>query len=149
MTDNPSDAIWPLPKFFFQVKMAGQTMSFQEVSGLDVESQAIEYRSGNSKMFSSVKMPGLQKSANVTLKKGVFANDNTIWDWFKQIKMNTIKRETVTIELLDQTGAPTMVWTLQNAWPVKITGTDLKADGNEVAVDSIELVFETLTIENG
>lgn len=62
--------------------------------------------------------------------------------------MNTIKRVPVTISLLDEAGAPTMVWTLANAWPTKITGTDLKADGNEVAIESIEIAHEGITIDN-
>jgi len=54
----------------------------------------------------------------------------------------------VTISLLDEAGAATMVWTLTNAWPAKITGTDLKSDGNEVAIESIEIAHEGLTIAN-
>ncbi len=63
--------------------------------------------------------------------------------------MNTVKRETVTIQLLDETGSPTMTWTLANAWPTKITGTDMKSDGNEVAVEMLELAHEGFTIRNG
>ncbi len=143
-----SKTIWPLPKFHFQVKWDSNVMSFQEVSGLDIEAQTIEYRSGDSKEFSTVKMPGIKKTGNVTMKKGVFKSDNKFWDWFNQIKMNTVKRVPVTISLLDEAGSATMVWTLANAWPTKITGTDLKADGNEVAVESIEIAHEGLTIAN-
>lgn len=143
-----STSVWPMPKFYFQVKWDSQVMSFQEVSGLDIEAQAIEYRHGDSPEFSTIKMPGIKKFGNVTMKKGVFKSDNKFWDWFKQIKMNTIKRVPVTISLLDEAGAPTMVWTLANAWPTKITGTDLKADGNEVAVETIEVVHEGITIDN-
>jgi phage tail-like protein len=60
--------------------------------------------------------------------------------------MNTIKRRTVVISLLDQTAAPKMTWTLNNAWPTKITGTDLKSEGNEVAVETLEVAFETLVV---
>lgn len=143
-----STNVWPMPKFRFQVKWDSNIMSFEEVSGLDVEAQQIEYRAGDSPVFSTVKMPGLKKYGNVTMKKGVFKGDNKFWDWFNQIKMNTIKRVPVTISLLDEEGKPTMVWTLTNAWPAKITGTDLKAQGNEVAVESIEVAHEGLTIAN-
>jgi phage tail-like protein len=142
--ENP----WPLPKFSFAVTVDGKEMAFQEVSGLDVEAQVIEYRAGNSAGYSTLKMPGIQKSSNVTLKKGVFAKDNAFWDWFAENKLNTIKRKPVVIQLLDQDKKPTMVWTLANAWPTKITSTDLKADGNEVAVETIELAHEGLTIGN-
>jgi phage tail-like protein len=148
MAGETQDTVWPLPKFSFSVSIDGAVTSFQEVSGLDIEAQVIEYRAGDSKGFSTIKMPGIQKSGNVTLKKGVFAKDNAFWTWFKQNTMNTIKRVTVVISLLDQTGAPTMVWTLANAWPTKITGTDLKSDGNEVAVETIEVAHEGLTIAN-
>ncbi len=139
---------WPIPKFSFEVKWDSNVMSFQEVSGLDIEAQPIEYRSGDSKNFSIIKMPGLKKFSDVTMKKGVFKSDNKFWDWFNQIKMNTIKRVPVTISLLDEAGKPTMVWKLTNAWPNKITGTDLKSTGNEVAVETIVISHEGLTIEN-
>jgi len=141
--------VWPLPKFYFEVKWDKNVMSFQEVSGLDVQSEEIKYRHGDNKVFSPIKMPGLVKVGNVTMKKGIFKADNKFWAWFNQIKMNTIKRVPVTISLLDEAGKPTMVWTLANAWPTKITGTDLKSEGNEVAVESIEIVHEGLTIANG
>jgi phage tail-like protein len=144
-----STAVWPLLKFYFQVKWDSQVMSFQEVSGLDVQSEEIKYRHGDSPEFAVIKMPGMKKVGNVTMKKGVFKSDNKFWDWFNQIKMNTVKRVPVTISLLDETGAPTMVWTLANAWPTKITGTDLKAEGNEAAIETIEIVHEGLTIANG
>lgn len=142
-----SETVWPLPKFFFQVKWGDQEMSFQEISGLDMEAQPIEYRHGDSKEFSVIKMPGIKKTGNVTMKKGIFKSDNKFWDWFNEIKMNTIKRLPVTISLLDEQGAPTMVWSLTNAFPSKVTGTDLKSDGNEVAIETIEIVHEGLSIE--
>lgn len=152
MADDGSqqDAIWPLPKFRFAVDLGGnlKNIAFQEVSGLDAETQIIEYRHGNDPKFSTVKMPGIAKYGNVTLKRGVFVNDNAFWNWHSKITMNTIKRRTVTIRLLDEAGKTTMSWTLTNAWPTKITSTDLKSDGNEVAIDTIELAHEKLTISN-
>lgn len=151
MADDGSEqstTVWPISKFYFQVKWDSDVMSFQEISGLDIEAQPIEYRHGDSPEFSTITMPGIKKFGNVTMKKGVFKSDNKFWDWFNQIKMNTIKRVPVTISLLDETGAPTMVWTLANAWPTKITGTDMKADANEVAIETIEIAHEGITIAN-
>ncbi len=148
MAGEAQDKVWPLPKFYFKVKIADQEVSFQEVSGLDIEAQVIEYRHGNSPEFSTIKMPGIKKSSNVTLKKGVFKSDNAFWNWFNQIKMNTIERKAVIISLLDEAGNDTMVWTLKNAWPTKITATDLKSDGNEVAVETLEIAHEGITIAN-
>lgn len=149
MAGDKQDNVWPLPKFYFQVKIGDKEIPFQEVSGLDIEAQIIEYRHGNSKEFSTIKMPGIKKTGNVTLKKGIFVKDNGFWDWFNKIKMNTIERQTIVINLLDEAGKPTMIWTLTNAWPTKITGTDMKSDGNEIAVETIEVAHEGLTIANG
>ena len=153
MSDDGSaeNAIWPMPKFRFEVDLGGglNNVAFQEVSGMDVENQIIEYRKSNSPLFSTEKMPGIAKYGNITMKRGVFVNDNTFWDWHAQISMNTIKRCTVLIKLLDEQGKVTMQWELKNAWPTKITSTDLKSDGNEVAVDTIEIAHEQLTITNG
>jgi phage tail-like protein len=142
---------WPLPKFRFEVDLGTELkgVAFQEVSGMDVENQIIEYRKSNSTLFSTEKMPGIVKYGNVTMKRGVFVNDNSFWAWHQEIKMNVIKRRTVLIKLLDEAGKVTMQWQLDNAWPTKITSTDLKSDGNEVAVDTIEIAHEQLTITNG
>lgn len=141
-----STTVWPLPKFRFEVRWGAELMSFREVSGLDVEAQPIEYRHGDSPAFSVIKMPGSNRFGDVTLKKGIFKSSRKVWDWFNDIKTNTIKRTPVTIVLLDESGMATMTWTLANAWPAKITGIDLKAEGNEVAVETIVIAHEGLTV---
>ena len=141
-----SVATWPLVKFSFQVKWDDAELIFQEVTGLSLETQVIEYRGGSSKVYSTVKMPGIQKFGNVTLKKGMFLGDKALRDKYNIITMNTYKRSTITISLLDEKNEVSMSWTLANAFPVKITVTDIKSDGNEVAVESIELAYEKLTI---
>lgn len=148
--ETQDQSVWPLPKFYFSVDIGDQqNLTFQEVSGLDAETQVIEYRAGDNKRFSTVAMPGIRKFGNVTLKKGVFVRDDKFWDWYSQIEMNTIKRVPVVIRLLDEKGNASMVWTLQNAWPTKITSADLKADWNEVAVETLEIAHEGMTIKTG
>jgi phage tail-like protein len=146
--DIGQNSTWPLPKFYFSVRFGDddKEAKFQEVSGLDSEDKPIEYRHGNSPVFYPIKMPGLGKVGNVTMRKGIFVGDVKFWAWYNEIKMNTIKRRTVAISLLDETGTPTMVWTLNNAFPTKVTGTDLKAEGNEVAIESVEIAYETITV---
>jgi len=147
MAGEVQDDVWPLPKFYFSVQLGDdQSASFQEVSGLESETRPIEYRHGNSPVFYPIKMPGLGRVGNVTLRKGIFVNDAKLWNWYSEIKMNTIKRRTVVISLLDETGNPKMVWTLLNAFPVKISGPDLKSTGNEVAVEALEIAFETMSV---
>lgn len=151
MTGEAQDGGWPMPKFYFRVRFGSQEniASFQEVSGLDVEEQPIEYRHGNSPIFTTLNMPGNTKTGNVTLKKGIFVNDTNFWNWYDTLRVNIIHRENVVIELLDESGNPTMSWTLNNAWPTKITGVDLQSNKTEVTVETLELTHEGLTIKNG
>ena len=148
---NQQANIWPMPKFRFEVDFGTelQGVSFQEVSGMDQETQDIAYRAGNSKLFSTIRMPGIARYGNITMKRGVFVNDNSFWKWLDRIKMNTVKRTTVLIKLLDEGGNVTMQWQLNNAWPTKITGTDLKSDESEVAIDTLEITYEKLVVSNG
>jgi phage tail-like protein len=147
--ENKKATSWPVPKFRFSVDWGSvqSDIAFQEVSGLDAETQIIEYRD-TSKQLATVKMPGMARYGNVTLKRGIFTNDNLFWNWYSQIRMNVIKRQTVVIKLLDDGGNTVVKWTLNNAWPTKITSTDLKSDGNKVAVDTIEITHEGVTIAN-
>ena len=104
---------WLLPSFYFKVELGSPGESALKIS-IRIWLQVIEYRHGGA-VFSNIKMPGLKKTSNVSLKKGVFKADNKLFDWFNKIKMNTIQREDVTISLLDEAGSPTMVWKLSNA----------------------------------
>jgi phage tail-like protein len=140
---------WPL-QFRFSVDIEGvaANLAFLEVTGLDTEAQIIDYRPGNSKAFPTARLPGIVKSGNVTLKKGVCPNDEKMWEWFEQTNLNPIARRAITIRLLDEDANPTMVWTLTNAWPVRFTGTDLKSDSKEVGVESIEIAHQGVAIAN-
>ncbi len=140
-------ANYPLPKFHFQVEWGGTKIGFTEASGLDAETEVIEYRDGASKEYHKIKMPGLQKFSNITLKKGTFKGDSDFGTWYNTISLNTVERRDVTISLLNENHEPVVVWKIKQAWPIKIQNTDLKADGNEVAIESMELVHEGLTTE--
>jgi phage tail-like protein len=144
--NQQSKSTWPLVKFVFRVKIGDTEILFQEVTGLNAETQIIEYRAGNSKVFSTVKMPGLRKYGNVTLKKGIFKDDKALWDMHNLVVMNTFERKKVTISLLDESNQEAMSWELANAFPVKMTVTDIKSEGNEAAVETMELAHEGLSI---
>ena len=139
---------WPLPSFYFKVSVTDVgDISCSEVSGLETEYDMIEYRAGDSPVFTKQKMPGLRKASDVTLKKGIFKDDKAMWDWINSIKLNTIKRATVTISLLDESGKPVKTWELTNAWPKKITVEGFKADGNMAAIETLILAHEGVTVK--
>jgi phage tail-like protein len=137
--------VWPSLKFYFRADFGGGlTASFQEVSGLETEAAPIEYRHGNSPVFAPIKLPGLGKVGDVTLRKGIFVNDTKFWTWYDEIKLNTIGKRTMTVSLLDEAGAVKLLWTLTNARPTKLVTTDLKDDSSEVAVEAIEILCDTV-----
>ena len=140
---------YPLPVFHFRVDWGGTQLAFSEVTGLNAEVQPIEYRDGLSPEFSSIKMPGLKKYGNLTLKRGVMDADNEFFDWLKTIQLNKAERRDVVISLLNEDHDPVMTWKVVNAWPTKLTSPDLKASGNEAAIETIELAHEGVEIENG
>ncbi|WP_336732840.1 phage tail protein, partial [Chryseobacterium sp. VD8] len=138
----------PLVKFSFEVDWGGTNIGFQEVSGLSIERDIIEYRQGASPDFSKIKMPGMAKFGNITLKRGTFKGDNDYFEWLQTVQMNTVERRSITISLLDENGAPAVTWKVKNAFPLKLQSTDLKAEGNEVAIETLEIAHEGLTIEH-
>ena len=141
-------AQYPLPVFHFTVQWGGTRVGFSEVTGLTQEKQVIEYRDGSFPEYSSIKEPGLAKYANVTLKRGVVKGDNEFASWLSTVKLNTVERRDLSISLLNEEHAPVMTWKVHNAWPCKVEGPQLKASGNEVAIETIELAHEGLEVQN-
>lgn len=147
--DTAQGAPWPIPTFRFLVTIDGVAIPFQEVSGLDTEYDAVEYRNANNPKFAAVKMPGLKKTSDITLKKGVCKDDKVLLDYFASVKMNTADRKTITIALVDEAGNLLFVWTLHNAYPKKVTGASMNAKSSEVAIEEIVLAHEGLTMAKG
>ena len=92
-------------------------------------------------------MPGLQKFEKITLKRGTFEGDLEFFKWWEK-SLNTVERRDITISLLNDNHEPVLCWNIQKAWPTKVVSGDLKADANEVLIESIELVHEGLKIIN-
>lgn len=139
----------PLPSFHFSVEWGGKRISFSEVSGLNIEVQTISYREGADKEYTIRKMPGLVKYSNITLKRGIMQGDNDFFEWLNTITMNKVERRDLVISLLNEEHEPVVVWKAKDAFPVKIEGPELKAEANEVAIESMEIAHEGLTIQNG
>ncbi|MBK7936678.1 MAG: phage tail protein [Lewinellaceae bacterium] len=140
-------AEYPLPKFHFQVDWGGAKISFMEVSGLDFQVEVIEYRHSDSKDFSKIKMPGMRKYSNITLKRGKFEQDFDFNNWLDEIANERVNnRRDLVIRLLNERHEPVAVWKATRCFPVKVTAPDLKSDANEVAVESLEIAHEGLSL---
>ena len=159
---NEAGLAYPLTKMNFLVTVDGVsgTAAFTEVSGIEASVDVIEFRQGNAHSLAPVKIPGLVKHGNVTLKFG-YTLDSAFKTWIQEC-VSEVRREMprsrVQIEMIDiNGGAPqslvesvsgTRVWVLTNAWVTKYTAPDLNASASEVAIESVEIAYEELIIPN-
>ncbi len=137
----------PYRTFNFQLEIDGIPLgAFSEVSGLTAEGDAVDYREGTDVQQNVRKLPGLRKFTNITLKRG-YTQDKSLWRWYGNIMNGQQDRRDVTIVLLNESRQPVLRWHAESAWVNKIEGPSFKAAGNEIAMESVELVHEGLTIE--
>ena len=137
---------YPLPRFHYQVDWGGAKLNFTEVTGLDQQVEVIEYRHSDSKDFSKIKMPGMRKFSNITLKRGKFEGDFDYNAWIDEISNErATARRDVVIRLMNEKHEPVAVWKAINCFPVKVQAPDLKSDANEVAIETIEIAHEGLS----
>ena len=146
---------YPVPNFHFQVEWGGTKIGFTEVSGLNFETQVIEYRHGASPEYFPRKQPGQQKWGNITLKRGTFNSDNEFYNWWRETiffqegeSTGSMFRRDITLSILNENHEPIIVWKVKNAWPTKLQTTDLVATSEGIAIETIELVHEGLVVQN-
>ncbi len=140
----------PFPNFRFGLELNDvQVAGFSECTGLNVEAKVFEYREGG-RNETTLKFPDTATYGNVTLKRGI-TRATELLDWQLDVVNGTFATNprgddvSVAIVLLEDTGAdPPVVrrWTLVRALPVKWVGPDLKATGNEVAIEVLEIAHE-------
>lgn len=167
---NSSQLDYPLTKMNFVVTVSGLdcTAAFNEISGMEATVETIEFRQGNAGSFSTVKVPGLVKHGNVTLKFG-YTKDNTFRDWAKNCtwdrRPGAMPRHDVIIELVDTNagmassnilkssaesagaeGEKVSMYVLRDAWVCKYQASDFNAQRGEIAIDTVEIAYERLEI---
>ena len=143
-TDQRND---PYRAFNFVIEIDGVARgAFSEVGGLTAEGDSTDYREGTDVQPNVRKLVGLRKYTNITLKRGYTA-DKVLWQWYTNIFNGMPDRRNVTIVLMNERREAVLRWNAENAWINKIEGPALKASGNDVAMESVELVHEGLTLE--
>ena len=140
-------ATHPLPNLHFQVEWGGTRFGFSEVSGLGIEVEVIEYREGAHAEYTPMKMPGRVTYDDIVLKRGILAGDNEFFEWLHSIQLHKVERRNVTISLLNEDHEPVRVWKAKNAFPRRLEGPFLQASGNDVAIETLVLAHEGLTVE--
>ena len=135
---------YPHGKFNYKVEIDGlEAGGFSEVTGFDASIDVIEYREGDMTQ-TPLKIPGLKKYGNITLKQGL-VDSMVLYEWMTAALEGDVERKTLTITLLDIAGSPAASWQIINAWPVKYTAPDFNATSSEVAIESLEIAHEGMT----
>ena len=136
----------PYRSFNFRVEIDGLTVgSFSECSGLTSDGDAVDYREGTDLPLNVRKLVGLRKYSNISLKRG-YTQNRELWDWYRNIVNGVADRRNGTIILMDEERKDVLRWDFENGWPNKIEAPSFKASGNEVAIESIEIVHEGLKL---
>ncbi|MFD1955272.1 phage tail protein [Paenibacillus thailandensis] len=134
----------PFRNFRFRVEIDGiQQAGFTDVSGFDSSIDVIEYREGN-EATTVRKLPGLTKYGNVSLKWGI-TDSMDLYNWHKEAAAGNIQRKNVSIIVIDEAGNDKARWDFVQAWPSKYDAPDFSAKGNDIAIESLELVHEGMS----
>ena len=145
----------PYSQFNFRVEIengpeAGSTKAgFQEISGLGLEINVAEYRAGNFKDNTSQKITGTYKVPDVTFKRGVIGDLDTLYNWIDQVRSGSqTALRIVTIQLQNEDhSAVVQEWKLTNARPTKYTGPALSGKGTDVAIEELVMACERIDLQ--
>ena len=143
----------PYVQFNFLVDLGtgttdGAEAGFQECSNIGMEVTVAEYRNGNEKENSVRKITGLNKSTDVTLKRGVIGSLN-LYQWLNDIRngnQNALRTVTVHLQSEDHT-AIVQTWKLMRARIIKHVSGPMNAKGTDVAMEELTLSYERLEME--
>ena len=133
----------PYKKYNFIVEIDGiAEAGFTECSGLDQETEIIEYREG-SDMGPGRKLPGLTTYSNIVLRRGV-ANSKDLWNWRKTILDGQVERKNGAVVLLVDKHQEVARWVFHEGWISFYSGPELNAKESDVAIEEIEICHEGL-----
>ncbi len=134
---------FPNCRFYVEVDGIARAV-FTEVSGLQVETEVEEYREGGANSYVH-SLPGRAKAGRLTLKRGI-ASTNEFLKWCLDVVQGKITRKSMSVVMYTVEGEELMRWNFVGVIPVKWSGPSLKADAATMAVESVELAHEGLTL---
>jgi phage tail-like protein len=143
----------PYHQFNFPVDLGdgnteGPDAGFMEVGPIGMEVAVVEYRNGNSKENQVMKITGLAKTSDVTLKRGVIGSLR-LYQWLDQIRNGDVAAmRTVTVQLQSEDHTNVVqTWKLLRARIIKHVSGPLNAKGTDVAMEELVLAYERLELE--
>jgi len=142
-----ADRTDPLVSFHYAIEVQGViTGYFTECSGIGSEHEVIEHKVVDEKGHEHIqKIPGRIKWENITLKRGITDNMD-IWEWRDQVVQGKVDeaRHNGSIIMFDQALSEVARWNFENAWPVKVSGPQVKSDSNEFGIEEVVIAHEGL-----
>jgi phage tail-like protein len=137
----------PYRGFNFRVEIDGITVgAFSDVSGLSSDGDIVEYREGTDRQLHVRKLMGLRKFSNIMLKRG-YTDNRELWNWRNNIVNGTPDRRNGAIVLMDEERNDMLRWEFEGGWIHKIDGPTFNAKGNDVTIESLEIVIESLALK--
>ncbi len=137
----------PYLNFNFLVQIDGDTVAgFREADLPEARIEVAAYREGNERPNTVRRLPGRVEYGPLVLRRG-FAGDRTLFQWWRDVADGNLDRRNVVIILRDQSGRDVARWAFRDALPTKYSGPSFRAQGNEVAIESIELTVESMELE--
>lgn len=137
----------PLVSFHFYVEIDGITQAqFKECSGLETKSEIVEYKEANKDGVTIVrKIPGALTWSDIVLKRGI-TDVMELWDWRKEIEEGNVDqaRKNGSIVLYNQANQEVARWNFVEGWPSKLSGPQISADSNEIAIEELTICHEGL-----
>lgn len=137
----------PYLDFRYLVEVGETKVGFAEVSGIEVEVETEEYQEGGVNDHPHV-LPTRASQGNVTFRRGV-TDDATLWSWAMAATRGQAERKLVRVVLQDREGVEATGWEFHRTLPVRWVGPDLAGDGGQVAIEELELAYETITRHGG
>lgn len=130
------------PTFKYLIELEGISVAaFQECAGLTLEREVETYAEGGLNEYVHI-LPGRMgggAKGNITLKRGV-TESHALWNWYqKGVQDGNVKQVNASILLINLAGEVVRRWDFTNVIPIKWIGPDLKADSDQIAVETLEL----------
>lgn len=140
----PDPRMNPLMSFRFRVEIDGITAAYaSEVSGLSRETETEPYEEGGVNEWVH-QLPKRTKYQHITLKRGITDRDD-LWQWHQDVIEGRFRRQNGAIILMDAEGSDRWRWNVLQAFPVKWTGPELRAENSTVAFEAVELAHHGIT----
>lgn len=133
----------------FQVQWGGTNLGFHSVEGLESRVEVLEYRDGLSPVYEPKKYAGKIHNSNIILRRVYEAQDNELWDWYSSgtLRGTPIYRD-LTISILNRSHEPVVTFKITSAWPCAYRGPVLNAHDKQLALEEVEIAYQSMTVEN-